>query len=438
MSRTPLYRTEIVNASVEFRHQPFGKPLQISRGVIIEITEARASVAVRVDGGTVTVGRGSIYLSDLWAWPDPALNHEQRDAAMRACCEHLAKNLRDWCGGEAEHPMELGLRLHHKLTHAETSEISQITGGHAPPPLARAVCASPFDAALHDAAGRALGVSAFKLYGPGVALPSADAYFEDGSASEAIARMVRPSPRRALDAWLLVGAKDSLEADVAPWVRGRGYRCFKLKLLGTDNAADVARTVEVYRAAQEMGVPAVLSVDTNEANPDAESVLDYLMRLHEAHSGAFQALQYLEQPTPRDVTRHAHDWRKVVEWKPVLLDEGLTDLDGLALAAEQGWGGIAAKTCKGHSFMLAAAAWAHERRMVMTMQDLTNPGIAAVHSYLFAAYVPTDNGVELNSPQFTPAANADWLPRLAGLLDPHDGTHRLEAALDLVGLGSDA
>ena len=31
-------------------------------------------------------------------------------------------------------------------------------------------------------------------------------------------------------------------------MRRRGYRCFKLKILGKDNAADAARTVEVYRA----------------------------------------------------------------------------------------------------------------------------------------------------------------------------------------------
>ena len=83
------------------------------------------------------------------------------------------------------------------------------------------------------------------------------------------------------------------------------------------------------------------------------------------------------------------------------------------------------KTCKGHSFALAAAAWAHERGWLLSLQDLTNPGAALVHAALFAAHVPTLNGAELNSPQFTPAANADWAARWPQLFDPRDGFHRL-------------
>lgn len=96
---------------------------------------------------------------------------------------------------------------------------------------------------------------------------------------------------------------------------------------------------------------------------------------------------------------------------------------------------MALKTCKGHSFALVAAAWAQARGMLLSMQDLTNPGFSAIHSALFAAHVPTMNGVELNSPQFTPAANQPWGPRCAGLFEPTDGLHRLKDAAP-PGLGS--
>jgi hypothetical protein len=58
-----------------------------------------------------------------------------------------------------------------------------------------------------------------------------------------------------------------------------------------------------------------------------------------------------------------------------------------------------------------------------------------IHSAWFAAHVPMLNDVELNSPQFTPAANKAWLPRLAGLFEPTGGTHRLPEKVP-VGLGS--
>lgn len=69
------------------------------------------------------------------------------------------------------------------------------------------------------------------------------------------------------------------------------------------------------------------------------------------------------------------------------------------------------------------------------MQDLTNPGLAAIHSYLFASHLPVINGIELNSPQFTPQANEPWLPQLGSLFDVRDGRHRLNVAAQ--GLGSD-
>src|SRR5262249_49280579 len=151
---------------------------------------------------------------------------------------------------------------------------------------------------------------------------------------------------------------------------------FKLKLTGRDNELDVARTIEVYDAAKASSVsPVRLTIDTNEANPSVESVVDYLERLKAIDLDAFGTLEYLEQPTSRDIRNHPFDWRPVTQYVPVMMDEGLTDLDGLAEAERQGYGGLALKTCKGHSMLLVCAAWAHRHGMLVSLQDLTNPGI---------------------------------------------------------------
>ncbi|MDY7009172.1 MAG: enolase C-terminal domain-like protein [Planctomycetota bacterium] len=423
MSKSGVMQTDILDAKVRFVSQHFVNPLVLSTGSISELTEARVEVTVRA-GGREATGRGSIYLSDLWAWPDAALSHEHRDAALRRLCKRIAGDLPALCGGQAAHPTELGLRLH-----------ENVCDEPAPPALARAMCASPFDAAIHDAVGIALNKSAFEFYKDSTPLPSADRYFAHRDACDAIARTIR-SPRRTLRAWYIVGKNDSMEKDVAPWVRNRGYRCFKIKVLGRDNAFDVARTVEVFRTVKDLGARNPwLSVDANEANPDADSVLDYLKRLKATDAEAFAALQNLEQPTGRDIAVHRFDWREVTKLKPVMLDEGLTGLDLMEEAAGQGWSGFALKTCKGHSVALVAAAWAKERGLLVSLQDLTNPGLSLIHAALFAAYVPMINDVELNSPQFTPAANADWLPRLSGLFEPTGGVHRLPEKVP-PGLGS--
>lgn len=429
---SPLRHVRILDASVSFSDQPLRKPLQLSSGLISEVTLASAEVRVRV-GDKEARGLGSIYLSDLWAWPEPALTHEQRDEALRGYTEKLAGKFAGHCGGESESPLELGLRLHH--TASEDTPASGDVGVSSPIPiLARAMCASPFDAALHDAVGQALGISAFDFYAEPYPIPSADSFFGDGACA-AISRVIQ-APQESLDAWWIVGANDDLEKDVAPYVRQRGYRCFKLKLLGRDTEQDVQRTVEVFRKVREFGCANPrLSVDSNEANPDADSVLEYLQRLRDVDTEVFGALKYLEQPTGRDILQHAYDWRAVTELKPVFLDEGLTSLELLQTAKDQGWSGLALKTCKGHSFALVAAAWALENGFSLTLQDLTNPGLSAIHAALFASRIPMKNGVELNSPQYTPAANEPWLPRLSGLLEVAHGVHRVPQPAP-VGLGA--
>lgn len=410
----PALACEILSASVTFREQPFAKPLQLSGGTITEITEATATVRVRC-GGQEAEGHGSIYLSDLWAWPDPSLTHAERDAEMRRLCEALAILLSNQ-SDPPDHPLAHGLRLH-----AEVSALKE----EAVPLLARLVCASPFDAAIHDACGRATGRSAFSFYDEDCAIPAADALFNDG-AVRSIRSFLLPQPADAVDGWYVVSGTDPLTDDFAHFVQYRGFRCFKLKTHGKDPQADARRTVEVFQAARALGVASPrLSADSNEGNPDADSVLAYLDALQEMEAEAYEALEYLEQPTGRDIRRHAFDWHAVSARKPVLIDEGLMSEEIFPDIIAQGWGGICLKTCKGHSFNLIAGAWAHQHSLKIAVQDLTNPGLAAIHSCLLAQHTPNLNGVELNSPQFTPAANAAWLEREPALFSPTDGTHRI-------------
>ncbi len=417
----------VLGGQVEFFRQPLLTPLRLSTGSIAELTEARATVAVRIDGREQT-GRGAIYLSDLWAWPDLRLSHPEREAILVRFCRAIAGRLAALCGDEPAHPLELGLRLHHAT--------ANLPALNSPPALARALCASPFDAALHDAVGQARGRNAMDLYTEDTALPSADSFFESRKACRAIARVIQP-PSPTLEAWWIVCPDDALPDSLVLPVRRRGIRCFKLKINGRSAAEDAALTSAVHRALRAMGTTRPrLSVDSNEANPDAESVRAYLERLRADDPEAFAVLDYLEQPTSRDIFARRFDWRAVTRLKPVMLDEGLTDLSVLEAAVEQGWSGFALKTCKGHSFALAVAAWAHERGLPLTVQDLTNPGLAAIHAALMAARIPTLNGVELNSPQYTPDANAAWLPRLTGLFEPRHGRHDLAGLRQAKGLGS--
>lgn len=417
---TGAHAVTVLEAEVSFLPWERARPMLLSSGWIRDALEARVRVVIR-SGTREAVGISSISVSDRWAWPGSEDVHESRQNAMCAFMRRLADDLPTICAGAA-HPLELGLRLH--------DGAAALPATPDPPPLARTVCASPFDAAIHDAAGLAAGISAFDLYPTGVELPAADRLL-GGGAGDAI-RGLLGAPRPTLDAWWIVGHDDA--DDDLRTAADLGYRCFKLKLFG-EAAADADFTRRVYETARRVGVTAPrLSVDYNGGAAGPDEVLRYVDAL-DSH-GVAGAVAYVEQPTPAERIHGTDDYRQVASRIPVIADEGLSGLDVLPQILRQGWSGIALKTGKGQSTCLVAGAWAVRHGLRIAFQDLTNPGYAAIHAALFAARVATINGIELNSPQFTPAANQEWLPRLAGLFEPRDGRHHVPA--DVPGLGSTA
>src|SRR3954471_18764133 len=126
---------EIIAAEISFCTQPFVTPLKLSSGSMETLTQATATVTVRMAGRNAS-GQGTIYLADLWAWPDHSLTHDERDAVLRQLCEQLARELPVYFRGPNNHPLETALQLHHLACDEFDSEST-------PPKLARAVCASP-------------------------------------------------------------------------------------------------------------------------------------------------------------------------------------------------------------------------------------------------------------------------------------------------------
>ena len=82
----------MIGAEVTFVNQQLAAPLRLSTGSIKQLTEARAQVTVRLSGYEA-IGRSSIYLSDLWSWPDVRLTHEYRDASLRQLCQDALSRL---------------------------------------------------------------------------------------------------------------------------------------------------------------------------------------------------------------------------------------------------------------------------------------------------------------------------------------------------------
>src|SRR5204863_365564 len=147
---------------------------------------------------------------------------------------------------------------------------------------------------------------------------------------------------------------DGLPESLVDWIAKEGITHLKIKLAGDDLAWDVARVLAVDKvvsdAQEARGVKQwKYSVDFNEKCANVQYVLDFLNKIKKDRPAAFERIQYIEQPTHRDLKAHPenkmHDAAKI---KPVVIDESLVDYDSLLLSREQGYSGIALKTCKGH------------------------------------------------------------------------------------------
>ncbi|MHB8994128.1 MAG: hypothetical protein ACYC63_02645 [Armatimonadota bacterium] len=417
----------------------FRVPLKFGSGVVSAITDCTVRVVVETRSGKRGEGLGNILLSDLWGFPSQVVAHEQRDAAMRRVTENFCKHMLD--NARFGHPMELYLEAKPHLHEIAAGVDVELALAEPMPILGALVCASPVDAALADAFGNANEISTWDGYGPEHMNYDLSQWCGPDFLGKYPADYLHPSFKPRLPIFHLVGGMDKLTADeitaddphdglpisLDQWIERDGIRCFKVKLRGNDNDWDVERTARIAEVVEQtyasLGITDrfYLSTDSNEMNPNPESVVDYLHRLQERSPLAYDALLYLEQPTERDLTVHRYDLSEVSALKPVVVDEGVTDVERMDLAIELGWSGVGLKTCKGHSSALLYVAKAKEKGLVLTFQDLTNPGLSLVHEAAFAARIDTLMGFEYNSRQFCPFEQAPVREKHESLFKVVDG-----------------
>jgi L-alanine-DL-glutamate epimerase-like enolase superfamily enzyme len=175
------------------------------------------------------------------------------------------------------------------------------------------------------------------------------------------------------------------------------------------------------------------SLDFNEKCASIDYVVDFLELIRTRNPDCFSRIQYVEQPTHRDLKKNPQNTvHKAAKIKPVVIDESLIDLESLLLARDQGYSGIALKACKGQTGSLLMAAAAQKLEMFLCVQDLTCIGHNFLHSASLAAHIPTVAAIEGNGRQYCPLGNQQWAQRYPDVFQPVEG--RI-ATQELNGLG---
>jgi L-alanine-DL-glutamate epimerase-like enolase superfamily enzyme len=180
----------------------------------------------------------------------------------------------------------------------------------------------------------------------------------------------------------------------------------------------------------------VYSLDFNERCPNVQYLVDFLNMVKAKTPDGFERIQYVEQPTARDLQAHRESvMHAASRIKPVVIDESLTDLESLMLSREMGYTGVAMKACKGQSFMMVVASVAEKHKMFLCVQDLTCPGASLIQSASLAAHVPDVKAIEANSRQYVPIANKGWEKRFPGVFIIKNG-YMETAHLNGLGIGA--
>lgn len=441
----------VVEAALSIEDCPFRTPLKFGGRVMSTSKLMNVQVTVESRKGAHAVGYGSMPVGNIWAWPTDAIAPEQTEKAMLQFAEAVVR-LTDALD-EFDHPIDIMFTVEGEYAHIAKSVSAKLGLKEQLPTLAQLVAASPLDAALHDAYGRVNDINSYDGLSKNFMNQDLSEYLDDQFKGEYLDQYTSRTLKPRMPLYHLVGAidpltpvdvtqsvKDKLPECLAEWIPYNGLTHLKIKLNGDDLKWDVERVLAIDRVAAEAqakrGCTAwYYSTDFNEKCASVQYVLDFLKQIKQKNPAAFERIQYIEQPTHRDLKAHPENrMHEAAKLKPIVIDESLVDYEALQLAREQGYTGVALKACKGHTEALFAAAAAQKFGMFLCVQDLTCPGYSFLHSASLAARIPTVAAIEGNGRQFCPAANKKWARQFPSMFDIKDGTVGT-AALDGLGLG---
>ncbi len=429
----------LLNASVEFEPVPFRTPLKFGGRTVTEMYLINVTVDAEDRKGNRSRGFGSMPIGNVWAWPSSVITPDVAEKAMMRLAEITAIK-----AAELEtpgHPIDLMLQLMEQYSDFAEQVKQELSLAESMPRLAQLVATSPLDAAVHDVYGRILNQNSYNVLSGEYMNHDLSRYLGDSFRGEYLDRYTMRQPKKMMPLYHLVGAVDPLtEADLSEriadglpetlgeWIEADGLTHLKIKLSGDNLDWDVQRVLSVEAVAapvqEKRGCSAwAYSVDFNEKCENVEYVLSFLDQVKNGSKAAFDRIQYIEQPTDRDLKKYPENrMHRAAEIKPVVIDESLLDLESLQLSRELGYTGVAFKACKGQTETLLLAAAAIKQNLFLCVQDLTCPGYSFLHSASLAARIPGVAAIEGNARQFCPAPNREWAARFPGMFNITNGT----------------
>lgn len=422
----------------DFEDFRYRAPYKFGGKEVDRVTMLNVHCRVSSKDGKSATGFAAMSMGNIWSFPAPDIPYDTTLGAMKSLALKIAALTRDF--REYAHPLDVNHVLEPEYLKAAAETTRELKLSRPIPKLCTLVTASPVDAAIHDAFGRLHGRNSFTTSGKDFVHHDLSHYLNAEFRGEYLDAYILRKPTPRIQMYHSVGASDPLTAadvkkhiaDGLPetleeWIPYNGVTAIKIKLNGADLGWDVDRVAAIDRvtvAAQgRRGVTDwIYSLDFNERCPNVQYVLDFEHQLKAKAQRAFDRVQYIEQPTARDLAENRQNTMfEAAKLRPIVIDESLTGLDALLLCREMGYTGAALKACKGQSQSLLLAAATQKYKMFRCVQDLTCPGAALVHSVGIACHVPGVTALEANAREYVPVANRGWEKRFPGIFEVKNG-----------------
>ena len=428
----------IAEIRTSFEDYLYRAPYKFGGREVDRVTLLSVHCRLQDKAGKSAGGFAAMPLGNIWSFPAPDIPYETTLEAMKSLAVRIAGVTRSF--SEYAHPLDMNHALEPAYLKAATEVSREMKLARPIPKLCTLVTASPVDAAVHDAFGRLHGRNSFSVCGRDFVRYDLSHYLNSEFRGEYLDGYIQQKSSPRIRLYHSVGASDPLTAAevkahigdglpeaLAEWIPYNGITAIKIKLNGNDLAWDVERVAAIDRVTVEAqakrgAIDWIYSLDFNERCPNAQYLLDFERQLKGKAPSAFARVQYIEQPTARDLAADRKNTMfEAAKLAPVVIDESLTGLDALLLAREMGYTGAALKACKGQSQTLLLAAATQKYKMFRCVQDLTCPGAALVHSVGIAAHIPGVTALEANAREYVPAANQGWEKRFPGIFDVKNG-----------------
>ena len=429
---------QIDEIRIGFEDYLYRAPYKFGGKEVDRVTLLNVHCRVHSKQGKTAAGFAAMPLGNVWSFPAADIPYDITLAAMKSLAAKIARLTQDFRG--FAHPLDVNRALEPEYLKAAAETSREMNLPSPIPKLCTLVTASPVDAALHDAFGRLHGRNSFQVCGKEFVAYDLAHYLNAEFRGEFLDRYIQTTAAPRIRMYHSVGASDpltpaevkkrigdSLPESLEEWIPYSGVTAIKIKLNGADLAWDAERVAAIDRVtiaaqARRGWKDWIYSLDFNERCPNVQYLLEFDRQLRVKAPAAFERVQYIEQPTARDLAADRQNTMfEAAKLRPVVIDESLTGLDALRLAREMGYTGAALKACKGQSQTLLMAAATQKYKMFRCVQDLTCPGAALVHSVGIAAHVPGVSALEANAREYVPAANRGWERKFPGIFDVRNG-----------------